>query len=99
MGWRDRVLEDAIEEEGKAKGIAFITYKSEEAVDKALKFDGTEYGGRYLKVNKAGDGKGKGKDGKGKGKDSKGKGKDSKGKGKDSKGKGKAKGKGKVEFE
>merc|ERR1712000_687602 len=49
----------------------------------ALKYDGEEYGGRTLKVNLAGQGKGKGKDGK-KGKD---KGKDRKGK--DGKGKGK----------
>merc|ERR1719311_483021 len=84
-----------LNEEGKARGIAFITYKNKEAVDKALAFDGTDYGGRFLKVNKAGEGKGKGKDGKdGKGK---GKGKDSKGK---DKGKGKAKGKSKTpEFE
>merc|ERR1711937_407509 len=73
-----------LNEEGKARGIAFITYKNKEAVDKALAFDGTDYGGRFLKVNKAGEGKGKGKDGKD---------------GKD-KGKGKAKGKSKSpEFE
>merc|ERR1711937_808120 len=85
-----------LNEEGKARGIAFITYKNKEAVDKALAFDGTDYGGRFLKVNKAGEG-GKGKDGKGK--DGKGKGKDGKGKkGKD--GKGKSKGKSKTpEFE
>merc|ERR1711937_890740 len=75
-----------LNEEGKPRGIAFITYKNKEAVDKALAFDGTDYGGRTLKVNKAGEG-GKGKDGKGKGK-----------KGKD--GKGKSKGKSKTpEFE
>merc|ERR1712232_39825 len=60
-------------EEGKAKGIAFITFKTAEGVTAAIKYDGDEYGGRTLKVNKAGEkgdkGKGKGKDGKdGKGK-------------------------------
>jgi len=86
-----------LNEEGKPRGIAFIKYKSAEGVDAAIKFNDTEYGGRYIGVEKAGEGKGKGKDGKGKGKDSKGKGKDGKdgkdGKGKGKKGKGKAKGK------
>merc|ERR1712228_399758 len=68
-------------EEGKPKGIAFITFKTKAGVDAALKFDGDEYGGRTLKVNLAGQG-GKGKDGKSKGKGKDGKGKDSKGKGK-----------------
>merc|ERR1712185_578156 len=66
-------------DDGSSKGCCFITYENSEGVDKALKFDGEDYGGRWLKVNKAGDkpdGKGKGKDGKGKGKDGKGKGKD-----------------------
>jgi len=71
-------------EEGQSKGIAFIEFSSEEGLTAALKFDGDEYAGRTLKVNKAGDkpagdGKGKGKDGKGKGKDGKGKGKGKKG--------------------
>merc|ERR1712194_669873 len=70
-----------LNEEGKPKGIAFITFKTAEGAKDVLKFDGEEYGGRTLKVNLAGQGKGKGKDGK-KGKD---KGKD--GKGKDGKGK------------
>merc|ERR1712228_146262 len=69
-------------EEGRPKGIAFITYKSEEAVTKALEFNETDYGGRTIKVNKAGDRPAKGKDKDGKGKDGKGKGKDGKGKGK-----------------
>ncbi|CAJ1346763.1 unnamed protein product, partial [Effrenium voratum] len=68
-------------DEGRPKGIAFITYASKAGVDAALKFNGDDYGGRTLKVNLASDksdkGKGKGKDkGKGKGKDGKGKGKE-----------------------
>jgi len=78
-------------EEGNSKGIAFIQFKSKEAVEKALAFDGDDYGGRTINVQKAGDrgdskGKGeKGDKGKGKGKDGdkgKGKGKGKKGKGK-----------------
>merc|ERR1719265_1915946 len=67
-----------LNDEGKSKGIAFIEFSTQEGLEKALKFDGDDYAGRTLKVNKAGDkpagdGKGKGKDGKGKGKDGKGK--------------------------
>merc|ERR1712232_1426524 len=56
-------------EEGGIKGIAFICYKNAEAVEKALAFNGTDYGGRTLSVRKSGDkgdkgDKGKGKDGK-----------------------------------
>jgi len=85
-------------EEGQSRGIAFIVFKSKEAVDKACAFDNTDYGGRTIYVSPAGEGgKGKGKDGKGKdgkGKDGKGKGKDGKGKdGKGKDGKGKSKGK------
>merc|ERR1712228_377048 len=69
-------------EEGRPRGIASITYKSEEGVTKALEFNETDYGGRTLKVNKASDRPAKGKDKDGKGKDGKGKGKDGKGKGK-----------------
>merc|ERR1740129_1533330 len=55
-------------DEGKPKGIAFIKYSSEEAVTKALEFHETDYGGRFISVRKAGEGKGgKGKKGKGKG--------------------------------
>lgn len=69
-----------LNDEGNARGIAFIAYKDKESVDKALKFNGTDYGGRSLTVRMSGDdsGKGKGKDGKGK--DGKGKGKKGKGK-------------------
>merc|ERR1711959_567111 len=57
-------------EEGRPRGIAFIEYKDKESCEKALKFDGEEYGGRFLKVKMAGDPPdSKGKDGKGKGKD------------------------------
>merc|ERR1719253_1844559 len=58
-------------EEGKPKGFAFITYKDKAGVEAALKFDGEEYSGRNLKVNRAGDKSAKGK-GKDKGKDGKG---------------------------
>jgi len=73
-------------DDGGAKGIAFICFKTKEAFEKAMEMDGTN----DWNVQKAGQGKGKD----GKGKDGKGKGKDSKGKGKD--GKGKSKGKGKM---
>jgi len=79
-----------LNEEGQVKGFAFIEFKDEEAVKKALEFNETDYEGRKIYVNKAGEG-GKGKDGKGKGKDGKGKDGKSKGKGKDGKGKGKGK--------
>merc|ERR1711972_923049 len=78
-----------LNDEGNARGIAFIEYKDKESVEKALKFHETDYGGRSLSVRMSGEdkGKGKGKDGK----DGK-----AKGKGKDGKdGKGKSKGKGK----
>merc|ERR1719262_1012353 len=55
------------EETGKPRGFAFISFTTKEGLEKALKFDGEEYMGRYLKVNKAGEkGNSKGKDGKGK---------------------------------
>jgi len=60
-----------LNDEGNARGIAFIEYANAEGVEKALKFNETEYGGRWLSVRKSGDdskGKGKGKDDKGKGK-------------------------------
>merc|ERR1719189_2255293 len=54
-------------EDGNPKGFGFIKYATPEGVEAALKFDNTDYGGRYIGVSKAGEGKGK--DGKGKGKD------------------------------
>eukprot|EP00811_Abedinium_folium_P003319 NODE_13050_length_1188_cov_5.064090.p2 GENE.NODE_13050_length_1188_cov_5.064090~~NODE_13050_length_1188_cov_5.064090.p2 ORF type:complete len:301 (-),score=130.29 NODE_13050_length_1188_cov_5.064090:207-1109(-) len=71
-----------LNDEGRPKGIAFIQYSSKESVEKACKFNETEYGGRWIRVTCAADKSGKD----GKGKD--GKGKD--GKGKKGKGKGKA---------
>merc|ERR1719223_2733248 len=82
-----------LNEEGTCKGFCFIKYADKEGMDKALKFNETDYGGRMIYCSDAAnkpEGKGKGKDGK----DGKGKGKDGKGK------KGKDKGKkGKVSSE
>lgn len=50
-------------DEGKPKGIAFITFKTNEAVTEALKKHGLDYGGRTLSVKRAD----KAKKGKGKG--------------------------------
>jgi RNA recognition motif-containing protein len=63
-----------LNDEGNIRGIAFIEYANMEAVEKALKFHETEYGGRYISVRKSGDNSGKDGKGKGKGKDGKGKG-------------------------
>jgi len=72
-------------DEGSPKGFAFIAYSNKEAMDKALAYNETDYGGRNISVTDASiKPESKGKDGKGKGKD---------GKGKDGKGKGKGKGK------
>merc|ERR1719316_1280841 len=77
-----------LNDEGSCRGIAFIKYSDKDGMDKAIKFNETDYGGRTIYVSDAankpeGKGKGKGKDGKdGKGKDGKGKGKGKKGKGK-----------------
>jgi len=75
-------------EEGKSKGSAFVTFQTQEALDKAVELDGQQFDdieGSKIFIEAA-RGKGDGK-GKGKGKD-KGKGK-GKGKGKKGKGKGK----------
>jgi len=81
-----------LNEEGACKGFCFIKYADKEGMDKAMKFNETDYGGRTIYCSDAAikpEGKGKGgKDGKGKdgkGKDGKGKGKKGK-KGKDSQG-------------
>merc|ERR1712217_7689 len=77
-----------LNDEGSCRGIAFIKYADKESMDKAIKFNETDYGGRTISVTDAADkpegkAKGKGKDGKdGKGKDGKSKGKGKKGKGK-----------------
>lgn len=80
-----------LRDDGRQKGIAFIRFTCEEAVQAAVKFNETDLGGRNILARRATDnprgGDGSGKDGKGKD----GKGKD--GKGKDGKGKGKGKGK------
>merc|ERR1712137_1246913 len=59
--------------DGRSRGIAFITFSDKKGVDAALKYNDTDYGGRYIKVSMAGDRppKGEGKGGKG-GKDGKG---------------------------
>jgi len=65
-------LRMVVDAEGSCKGSAFLEYKEQESRDKALAFDGTEYGGRILRVRMAGSNtsivdksKGKGKGGKG----------------------------------
>lgn len=59
-------------EGGKPKGFAFIEFAKQEGYDAALKYDHTNYGGRFINVsaaNDSGKGKAKGEKGKGKGKD------------------------------
>merc|ERR1712050_417943 len=65
-----------LNDQGTCKGVAFIEYKDESGVKKAVEFHETDYGGRTIYVSPANEGKGdgKGKD-KGKGKDGKGCGK------------------------
>jgi len=60
-------LQLPMNEEGRPKGFAFITFSTKEGFEAALKYDNTDYGGRYINVSKANE-SGKGKDGKGKGK-------------------------------
>merc|ERR1712048_244536 len=77
--------------EGQAKGVAFITFQTAEALANAIELDGKKFGDVTLVVEKAGGaekGKGKSKgqgkgDGKGKKGASKDKGKGKKGKSKD----------------
>lgn len=59
-------LQMPLNEEGAAKGIAFISFESSSGLANALKFHGKQYRGKSIWVNKVGD-KGKGK-GNGKGK-------------------------------
>jgi len=85
-------------EEGRPRGIAFAKYATKAAVEAALKFDNSDYGGRYLEVKQAWNGQqlaeiNKSNAEKGKGKGDKGKGKSDKGKDKGKDGKGKGKGK------
>merc|ERR1719345_194673 len=79
-----------LNDEGTCKGFCFVKFTDKEGMDKAMKFNETDYGGRTIFCSDASikpEGKGKGKDGK----DGKGKGKDGKGKkGKDKGKKGKA---------
>merc|ERR1712032_1554150 len=49
-------------DEGRPKGIAFITLTTDAGVEAALKYNETDYGGRTLRVNKAGDRPPKGDD-------------------------------------
>jgi len=73
-------------ETGASRGMAFVDFHTEEAVDEAMKKQGTELDGRSIFMNyngpKPDKGFGKGKDGKGKGFGKKGDGKKGKGKGK-----------------
>merc|ERR1719453_2568414 len=66
-----------LNDEGTCKGFCFIKYADKEGMDKALKFNETDYGGRMIYCSDAAnkpEGKGKGKDGKdGKDKGKKGK--------------------------
>merc|ERR1711959_220574 len=73
-----------LNDEGSCRGIAFIKFSDKDGMDKAIKFNETDYGGRTIFVSDAADKpEGKGKDGSdGKGKDGKSKGKGKKGKGK-----------------
>lgn len=44
--------------DGSCRGVAFITYKTMEAVDKACEYNSTDYGGRWIQVEKSGESKG-----------------------------------------
>lgn len=49
-----------VNEDGQAKGFAFIKFSTQEGLDAALKLDNSDFGGRYMNICKA-DAKGKGK--------------------------------------
>eukprot|EP00929_Paragymnodinium_shiwhaense_P103458 TRINITY_DN6698_c0_g1_i2.p1 TRINITY_DN6698_c0_g1~~TRINITY_DN6698_c0_g1_i2.p1 ORF type:complete len:707 (-),score=194.25 TRINITY_DN6698_c0_g1_i2:235-2355(-) len=51
-------------ETGRSRGIAFITFETQAGMEAALKYDGSDYGGRAIKVKKDEKRKGKGKGGK-----------------------------------
>lgn len=62
-----------LSEEGTCRGFCFVKYSTKEAMDKAMAFNETDYGGRTIfcsdaSIKPEGKGKGKDKDGKGKGK-------------------------------
>jgi len=42
-----------LDDEGNSKGIAFINFRTKEALDKAVLFDGKDYGGMWIRVQKA----------------------------------------------
>eukprot|EP00929_Paragymnodinium_shiwhaense_P070575 TRINITY_DN35739_c0_g1_i1.p1 TRINITY_DN35739_c0_g1~~TRINITY_DN35739_c0_g1_i1.p1 ORF type:complete len:613 (-),score=212.71 TRINITY_DN35739_c0_g1_i1:506-2344(-) len=46
-------LDLLVDQLGKSRGIAFITFESEEALQSALEMDGEKYGGRIIKVRTA----------------------------------------------
>jgi len=47
-----RSFDMPLNEAGKPKGFMFVTYETQEAVDKALAFNNTSYGSRILSVSK-----------------------------------------------
>merc|ERR1712078_814482 len=44
-----------LNDEGSCRGIAFIKYSDKEGMDKAIKFNETDYGGRTISVTDAAD--------------------------------------------
>merc|ERR1711920_230729 len=44
-----------LNDDGNAKGNAYIEFTSKSACDKALEFNNTEYGGRWVRVRMSGD--------------------------------------------
>merc|ERR1712066_261231 len=45
-----------LNDEGSCRGIAFIKYSGKESMEKAMKFNETDYGGRTIYVSMAGEG-------------------------------------------